>query len=177
MAQRISWTDLNADLFENDAAVTSHAVTVDTAGDFTGLGIRLLYDNDLCQFVCLLTGQLNAAVAEHAGDQTVGNIVKDKNFFFCNAGKVVVEGAAVDDVLCCLFDVGSIVHNDRRVAGTGTDCLLTGGEHSLYHTGAAGADQQTDGGMLVHHLCGVHGGLAYRCNQYLRARLRRTRHD
>ena len=38
----------------------------------------------------------------------------------------VVEGAAVDDVLGGLLDVGGVVHDDGGVTRAGTDGLLAG---------------------------------------------------
>ena len=160
---------VDADLGEDDVSVTAHAIAVDHVGDLAGLLVDLLVQHHLGQLVSLLTGEEDTAVLLHTGDETVGHVVEDEDLLLGDAGKVVVEGAAVDDVLGSLLDVGGVVHDDGGVTRAGTDGLLAGGKHSLDHAGAAGADQQLDGGVLVHHVSSLQGGLGHGSDQNLGA--------
>ena len=162
-------THVDADLGENDVSVAAYAVAVDYVRDLAGLLVDLLVQHDLGQLVSLLTGEEDTAILLHACDETVSHVVEHEDFLLGDAGEVVVEGAAVDDVLGGLLDVGGVIHNDRGVTGTGTDGLLAGGKYRLHHAGAAGADQQLDGGVLVHNVCGLQGGLGNRGYQNLGA--------
>ena len=159
--------DVDADLGEDDVSVTAHAVAVDHVGDLAGLLVDLLVQHHLGQLVSLLTGEEDTAILLHTGDETVSHVVEYEDFLLGDAGEVVVEGATIDDVLGGLLDVGGVVHDDGGVTRAGTDGLLAGGEHGLHHAGAAGADQQLDGGVLVHDVCGVQSGLGNRGNQDL----------
>ena len=92
-------------------------------------------------------------------DESVGHVVHDKYFLLRKAENIVVEGRALVDLTGRQLHVGSLVHDDRRVSGAGSDGLLSGAQKRVHHAHAAGSGHQTDPGagrQLVHVL---HGGL------------------
>ena len=156
---------LDPDHGKQHVGVPAHALAVDDAAHFAGFLVLLIDQDDLGQGVGLFGAHEIGAVLPHVVDQLVGDILEGENLFFRDAGQVVIEGAAVDNVLGGLADVGGVVHDDGGIARARADGLLAGGEHRPHHAGTAGADQQLDSGMGLHDLGGLHGGLGHRADQ------------
>ena len=75
-----------------------------------------------------------------------------KNLFFRNAGKVVVEGTSVYDVLSCFTDICCLINNCRWVASSCSDSSLTGGKNCCYNTRAACCSDQRNIFMFHHDI-------------------------
>ncbi len=110
---------LDADHGKQNLRGSAHAFTVQGS---------LLCDHGLCQLILLLLGsQIAALLSEHVMHQLVHNGGNRHDLLLRDAGKVVVEGAAVHNILSRLADISRLVHQCGRVAGAGADALFAAG--------------------------------------------------
>lgn len=128
---------LHTDLIQQNIRIAANALPVDHLAHLAGFLILLLDEDNRRQFISLLGIDQVGAVLLHIPDQVIRDIIKREDLLFRDAGQVIVERAAVNDILARLADVGGIVNDDRRIAGAGADRLFAGGQHRTHHAGAA----------------------------------------
>ena len=95
--------DVYADLSEDNVCITSYAMTAYHLNGLAALG-GLLLKHYGDQLLSLLGGNEVCAVLLHLGDQLVCDGIESEYFLFSDAGQVIIEGTAVDNVLTCLLD-------------------------------------------------------------------------
>ena len=93
-------------------------------------------------------------------DELVIHIRQAEDLLLGDAEQVVIERRGSGDGRRSLLNISGAVDDRRRVAGTGSDDLLTGGHQGLDHAGSAGTDQQSDLGSSHDDIQGLHGGLS-----------------
>ena len=132
---------LNSDLFENDLAVTTDTFTVDDLLCLAVL-VGLLDENNFCKFICLCASELDASVFQHARDKSVRDVFEDEDLLFGDAGKVIIEGASVDNVLCGFIDVRRVIDDDGGIARACSDSLFARRKHGSDDSGTSRADEK-----------------------------------
>ncbi|MPM80987.1 hypothetical protein SDC9_128038 [bioreactor metagenome] len=86
-------------------------------------------------------------------------MIEHNHGFFRDAGKVIVECTAVNDILCRFIQVDGVIHQHGGIARARSNGFLPGGENSLYNTRTACCAEHTDLFVLEHDLRFVHGGV------------------
>ena len=99
------------------------------------------------------------AILFHVIDQLVCHGIYNDNLFLCDAGKVVIKGAAVDDILGCFRDIGGLIHQYRRVACSCSHCSLSGGKDCGHNARATGSTEHIHVFVLENVVAHIHGGL------------------
>ena len=101
----------------------------------------------------------------HVDAQVIEDRIDGKDFFFRNARHVIVERAAIDDILGGLFDVRRFVDDDRRIARAGTDGFLARRKDFLDDARAARCDDQAYFGITDHFVGSFDGRFPDHGNQ------------
>ena len=129
-----------ADFSKYNPCVAANALAVYNFADIA-LFIGFFNKNYFSKAICLYRINHISAVFKHYRNKLVGNISESKYLFFGNAGKVVVEGATINYILTCFLNIGGIVNDNGRIAGSCTDCLFARRKNSLYNARSACANK------------------------------------
>ena len=114
-----------ADFSKYNPCVAANALAVYNFADIA-LFIGFFNKDYLGKAVCLCRINHISAVFKHYRNKLVGNISESKYLFFGNAGKVVVERTAVDDVFRRFADIRRFVHECGRIARARADAPCGG---------------------------------------------------
>ena len=155
---------MHADGLQNAGGILAHPLFVHlVAAALLGLqhDVHQLFGLGLVQQVGTLLLQLV--------QQAVVGGVHGEHFLLCKAEDVVIERSAFVDLAACQLDVCGLVHDDGRVACTGTDALFAAAQQGVHHAHATGACHQADLGVCGHLVHILHGRLTGHGNEVCRA--------
>ena len=121
------------------------------------------------QLVLLLfRRQIAALLRQHIVHQLINHTVHSHDFLLRNAGKIIVKGTSVHNILRRLADIGRLVHQSRRIARSRADPAPAGRKHRRNDSRTSGRRNQLNILMLHHNRARLKRRLRHRTGHVIR---------